>query len=275
MRLALAIICVLLDLAPAIAEPTRADRGLAGVVTVSYSRPLRAKANQSPLSPVTVRVVSQPEGGDQKIEFIGTVAGQFDLRDFVERRDGGPIDDLVPIPITIVSTLPPGHGSDLYGGEQSWLTWRAHYRELLWIVGLAWVSAPVIVIGRRLTRRRAQEIAPAPPPAPTLEDELLAAIDAAGESPNPEQHGRLELLILRYLSARLGRPMVPEVDAAATLRTLRESPDSRPLVEAVERWLHARAQGEPARTHARSVLNELRRSTLDPRPREPATGGAA
>lgn len=275
MTLATAIISALLCVAPALAEAVRADRGLAGVVELSYAHPLRAKASQSPLSPVTVRVMPLPGGRGQKIEFIGTIAGNFDLRDFVERRDGGPADDLAPIPVTIVSTLPPGHGSDLYGGEQAWFTWRAHYRELLWLVGAAWVSVPIIVVVRRLARRRAQEPVAPPALAPTLESELLAALDAAGDTPSPEQRGRLELLMLRYLSARLGRPMVPEHDAAATLKILRESSDSRPLVEAVERWLHARSQGDPARSHARSALDEFRRTTLDPRPHGQATEGVA
>lgn len=275
MRLLLALVAALLVVAPAVGEPARADRGLAGVVEVRYAHPLRARANQSPLSPVCVRVVSLPAGGAQKVEFIGTVAGEFDLRDFIERQDGGPIDDLAPIPVTIVTTLPPGHGPDLYGGEQSWLTWRAHYRELLWVAGIAWACVPIIVLARRLARRRVKEPAAPPAPAPTLEDQLLAALDAAGDAPSPEQRGRLELLMLRYLGARLGRPIVPEEDGAATLRMLRERPESRPLVEAVERWLHARDSGEPARSHARASLESLRRTSLDPGTHRTATEGAA
>lgn len=275
MKLAALIISALLSVAPATAEPARSDRGLAGIVEVTYPSPLRARTNQSPLSPVTVRVLPLIDGRGQRIEFVGSVAGNFDLRDFVERQDGRSISDLAPIPVTIVSTLPPGHGPDLFGGEQSWLSWRAHYRELMWLAVIAWLAVPVVAIGIRIARRRDDVVqAPELLPARTLDDELLAALDAAAGAASPEQHGQLELLMFRYLGARLGRPMVPTDDAAATLRRLREDPGSRPLVEAVERWLHARSGGENARSHARSILEEFRRTTLAATTSAPAAEGS-
>ena len=73
---------------------TRAVRGLAAEVEIEYAPPLRARAEQSPTTPFMVRVSPVAGTTRQKIEFVGSVAGEFDLRDHLEREDGQPLADL-------------------------------------------------------------------------------------------------------------------------------------------------------------------------------------
>ncbi|MCC6359576.1 MAG: hypothetical protein IT450_12600, partial [Phycisphaerales bacterium] len=65
---------------------TRAVRGLAAQVEIEYASPLRARAEQSPATPFMVRVSPIAGTKRQKIEFVGGVAGEFDLRDHLERE---------------------------------------------------------------------------------------------------------------------------------------------------------------------------------------------
>lgn len=255
------VISLVACLAQAPAEPIKAVRGLAGQVQVEYAPRLRARADQTPNSPILIRVSPGQAGGRQLVEFIGAVAGNFDLRAHLEREDGQPISDLAPIPITVVSRLPADHGVDLYATTGSWMNWRAHYRQLMWgAVGL-WVAFPVVVIVVRVIRRPRPEAPPAPLlPPPSVAEQLRRALEVARERPlTVEESGRLELLLLHYLG---GERVGEGEDLASVLREVRDSESTGPLVLAIERWLHSRGGGESAREHAAAALEELRRTRL-------------
>jgi len=252
---------------PAQVEPPRAVRGLAAQVEVDYAPRLRARADLTPKSSVLVRIPPGQTAARQRIEFIGAVAGTFDLRDYLEREDGAPLTDLAPITINVVSTLPANHGVDLYGSAGSWMNWRAHYRELMWGAAALWLAVPALVLIVRAARRPRPAPPPPPqPPPPTLAEQLAAALDTARTRPlTVEESGRLELLLLRYLGAG---EAAGSADLAAVLRAVRQREETRPLVLAVERWLHAGESGEAARSHAAAALEELRRTRLS----EPKVG---
>lgn len=250
------------DSAPAGVESARATRGLATSVEVDYAPTLRARAELTPKSAFMVRV-SRIDDRRQRIEFVGGVAGDFDLRDFIERDDGQPAADLPPIPVTVVTQLPPGHGTDLFTSEESWFNWRAHYRELMWTTVALWIAVPIAYFVVRRLRRPAPVAPPTPQaPPPTLEDQLRAALaNAAVKSLSTVERGRLELLVLRFLGERLGIAVRESSDLAATLAAVRGHGETSALVMALERWLHARG-GESAREHAAAALEELRRTRL-------------
>lgn len=248
------------------AEPTRSVRGLASQVEVDYAPRLRARADQTPSSPILVRVSPGQASGKQRIEFIGAVAGAFDLRDHLEREDGQPLDANLRIPITVVSNLPADQGPDLYATTGSWMNWRAHYRELMWGAVALWIAVPITVLIVRAARRPRPETPPPPAaPPPTVAEQLVAVLEVARERPlTTDESGQLELLLLRYLGgysfdASLGS------DLASIVHTVRVDESTRPLVLAVERWLHAGGgyeSGASAHKHAAAALEELRRTLL-------------
>lgn len=243
---------------------TQAVRGLAASVEVTYDAKLRPKAQQGVVIPVLVRVASGSNAGVQRIEFLGSVAGSYDLRNYLEREDGKPLDGLAAMPVTVVSKLPTGHGTDLFTTDSGWFNWRAHYRELMWgAVGL-WIAVPVGYGLWRLTRRKPEApVAQVEAKPPTTEELLRAAL--SGESPAQmpvERKAQLELLVFRYFAERLGRPELVHGDPAEAYRVIREQDETRELIRAIERWLHAPAAADSS-ANASAALMELRRSKLD------------
>jgi hypothetical protein len=257
-----AVLVIAACVSTALAEPTKAVRGLATAVEVEYGPRLRARADQTPTSPILVRVIPGAPG-HQRVEFIGAVAGDFDLRSYLERDDGQALGDLAPIPITVVSKLPADAGVDLYATDGSWMNWRVHYRELMWGALGLWLAVPVAaLVVNRLRRPRAATPPPPVPPPPSIAELLRAALEVARERPlSVEESGQLELLVLKFL----GGPAVDEgADLAAILRDVRADEATRPLVLAIERWLHAKGGGDSARSHAADALEALRRTRLTP-----------
>jgi len=261
-------ICALAKAQPASAPaPVQAVRGLAATVEIGYAPVLRGRTEQAPNSPLMVRVLAVPGAARQRVEFVGSVAGVFDLRDYLERADGGSLDDLPPIPVEVLTQLPPGHGTDLFSSESSGFTWSAVYRELLWAAVALWVLAPAVYLVVRAMRKPQAapvELPAAPPPAP--EEQLRAVLAAAAARDlSIAERGQLELLVLRFLGTQLGLPVRGSGDLAETLAALRGHPETRGFVVALERWLHAR-DGDAARAHAAQALEELRHTRLPAAP---------
>ncbi len=144
------------------------DRGLESHVDVPYRPTLHERGENPQLAPVRVRVTRTAQPGIQRVSFIGNVAGEFDLRDFLARDDGGPVTDLPPLHVRIVSRLPEKHGTDLLEREGWWAvsggtwTWRDHYRAIMIGGFVLWAGVPVVVLTRRALRRRAADRRPCP-----------------------------------------------------------------------------------------------------------------
>jgi hypothetical protein len=255
---------------------TEAVRGTAGAVEVDYPQGrLVAKAGQTPTSPVLVRVVAA-EGSKQRIEFMGVTAGTYDLRDFVQQQDGQPAAGLSHLPVRIVSHLPPSHGTDLFLVEDQGFSLRAHYRELLIGAIIAWAGVPVIVLIRRALRKKPPEIGTAPPPpAPTIADQLRALLDAAAARPlSVDEQGALELLLFQFYTREL--PAGASADPAQTIQLLRNQPQTREIVAAVEHWLHSRREATATPDgHAASMLSDFRHNRLAATPSAEAGVGEA
>ncbi|MBM4105091.1 MAG: hypothetical protein FJ257_02115 [Phycisphaerae bacterium] len=278
MRTRLAILAVLV-LASAISSPTsavastlqppaalRSARGVMGSVEIDRASPLRARPVRDATSGVLVRVVPL-EDGRQRIEWLGLLEGSFDLAGLLEQVDGRPAADLPPLLVEVYSQLPPGSGTDLFGGASWRLDLSAGHRAMLAAILLAWIAVPVVVVVRRRLRRpTSPPPAPAPRP-PTLAERLHDAVkDAAGRELSAAEEGRLELLLLRLLREHSGGG---GSIAEATAR-LREDPATARVVRAVETWLHARGRGDrEAAIAAIADAAAAERSAAS----EPAAGG--
>ncbi len=238
------------DAAPPI---SRAARGTTGSFEIASAQPIRAKATSDLTAPILVRA-AEIAPGRHRIEYMGLVSGTYDLAAYLERIDGRAAAFDAPIRVEVFTQLPPNHGTDVFGISAPSFGLSARYRELLVALGAAWLLVPAIVIGVRIARRR-PEPAPAPAPrVPTLADRLFEIVDGArSRELSTDELGRLELLLLRILREHAaasgggsgeGSPAASPAALAAATEALRADPTHGPAVRAVERWLHARDEGE-------------------------------
>ncbi|MFO0873892.1 MAG: hypothetical protein U0575_07960 [Phycisphaerales bacterium] len=213
------------------------------------------------------------------MEFIGAIAGDFDLRDLLEHADGAPASDLAPLPVRIVSQLPPNHGTDLYGLAEPPFTLHGWYRRALLAIGIAWIAVPAVVLARRAMRRRAPEPAPAVEPPPSLADLLRPLVEAArSRRMSVAERGRLELLLYRFWGEHLvDLPRaVDDGDSRAhgassradVMAALRAHPESGRLLRAVEGWLHGRREAEDERAGGESGEGRSNDGTRDENARD-------
>ena len=144
---------------PAQPAETVVARGLTGTITFQHrGAPLRAKLNQGLANAFVVRL--NGTDGSYRLDFIGAVAGTFDLREYIEGVDGPLPADVPALIVKVETQLPPNHGTDVFEGNARGFDLEAHYFTALWALGAAWVVVPVVIAVRRMLRK--------PPPAPVV-----------------------------------------------------------------------------------------------------------
>ncbi len=222
------------------AAAVTALRGIAGAVEfVAGGEPIRARANQEMTTPLLVRVAdaSRLEDGQTRyrVEFIGLVAGEYDLRDYLERAQGDALG-IAPLPILVVSQLPEQHGVDLFSSAQTPQLAATRYRVVMAALAALWLAAPVVYFVVRVLRRRPPPPPPIIVPPPTLAEQLRPLVESAVQGTlTTAQRGRLELLLYLYWRERLGL----SGSQAEIVARLRHDPRAGELLRAVEHWLHS------------------------------------
>jgi hypothetical protein len=171
----------------------------------------------------------------------GVEPGEYDLRDFLRRKDGSLNSDLPPIPFKVVSQLPAGQ-IEPRGLSFAPLPWLGGYRLLLgaaaviWLVGFVWLMYP--------RRKKSAAVSASAIATPlSLADRLRPLVtDAVAGQLAPEKLAELERALVSYWRRRLGLEDVSPVEALAQLRA---NPEASPLVTQLETWLHRPAGGQP------------------------------
>lgn len=243
--------------APSADPPT--SRGITGSIVVEHAgQPLQAMVDQNLSSGVVVRVTDltpQADAGSPhryRIDYIGAISGTFDLREFINHRDGTPASELAPLPVTIVSELPARHGTDLFREPVPPRFSQSHYRLILGGIALLWIAVPIFVLIRRAIRNRPTQATTPEPPPPTFADQLRPFVEAAMRGGlSVAQQASLELLLLAYWSDRRNLRSLSPADA---IQALRVDPEAGQLLQAVERWLHSR---NPASARTPQEIHEL------------------
>lgn len=186
---------------------------------------------------IVLRIVnSYPHGSHFRydMEFYGLEPGEYDLRDYVRRKDGTSTAELPPLVVKVNSLLPPGQPlpHELHAKP---LPWLGGYRLLLVLGGILWTAGLVaILFSRRRAKLRALETAPT---RVSFAEQLrpLLASAVAGRLTR-EQQAELERLLVRYWRSRLDLTDLSPHEAIAALR---EHPEAGQLLRQVEAWLHS------------------------------------
>lgn len=241
--------------------PPTTPRGITGSVEIVHAgEPLQAKVDQERSAPMLVRVTDLTPDAQAgaahryRVDYIGVVTGNFDLRELIRHRDGTPADDLPSITVRIVSELPARHGTDLFSEPDPPTLTPSHYRLAVVALAAAWLGIPIFVLVRKWIRARPLPPAPPPTPAPSLADQLRPLVEAAmkGEM-SVSQQAALELLLLAYWSERRS---LDRDSPARALAVLRADPEAGALLNAVESWLHSRSGATPLAPHEIQALLE-------------------
>ncbi|WP_144057853.1 hypothetical protein [Novipirellula maiorica] len=219
-------------------------RGLTAQLTFTHpSGSLRALPDQSTDAAVLVRLerigLAQDNAAHRyTLWFFGTVAGQYDLSQWVVQRDGSLLTNDQALPamqVRVVSDLPPGHGTSLYEIDDPLLRAQGGYRAALIGFACLWAAVPIVWSFIRLRSRQAQPV-PATAPPPTLSDRLRPLVQRASQGQlTVEEQSRLEILLYMFWQRRLGLPD----SLAEALPVLRRHREAGGLLRALEAWIHA------------------------------------
>jgi hypothetical protein len=196
---------------------------------------LRVKPITDRRTPMIVRILAiEPHGTAKRytLEYTGFEPGQFDLRPFLERKDGSTTNDLPEIPVRIFALREKGQilpnqlesrNSPFVGGYWILLT----LLTLLWLVGLCLI----LFVGRKKKSKDTTIVTPR-----SLADKLRPLIEAAvsGKAATTTL-ADLERSLIVYWSRRLELAQLKPIEAMAQLR---QHAEAGPLLKQLEQWLH-------------------------------------
>jgi hypothetical protein len=173
------------------------------------------------------------------LEFTGLDPGEYDLKDFLKRKDGSSTADLPAIQVAIRSVLPAGRVKPHALGRDDPPS-VGGYRTMLVVVGIAWIAGLVAIVwlGRK---KRLEEEAARPRPR-TLAERLEPLVESAlAGQLSREERAQLELGLVAFWKRRLGyEARLP----GETISLLREHPEAGPLITSLEEWLHRPARAD-------------------------------
>jgi hypothetical protein len=171
--------------------------------------------------------------------YYGLQAGDFDLRDYLRRKDGTAVTGVPPLPVKIQSVLEPGQVLPS-AVESRPAPFLGGYRLALVIIGVLWVLG---LLGIVFYRRRKRDAIDPGRKFVTLADRLRPLVDKglAGELTLADQ-ADLERILLTYWRKRLRLEQERPAEAFASMRG---HPEAGALLQQLEVWLHRPGTPEP------------------------------
>ncbi len=211
--------------------------------------------------PVVLKIdQTWPHGSDFRYDFsfYGLEKGTFDLRDYLRRKDGSPLQINQPLTVTIESVL----SEDTFepsAVKSTRLPEPGGYRNTMVALGVIWSIGLVALIGSMRKRKQNRQDTSGQTTGPTLAEKLEPLVkEAATGTLSKEQQAQLERLLLTYWNQRLD---LKQDRPADRIRQLKDHNEAGPLIKAVEKWLHSREQVDDS--EIQSLLKPYRSITLE------------
>ena len=188
--------------------------------------------------PLVLRIVGVfPHGTDFRydFEYYGLEEGKYDLREFLQRKDGTPLGDLPEMIVEVTPMRPPGQWAP-NKLEAARAPYLGGYRTLGVAAGVAWVLGLVLIVAWIRSGRRKQQADQGQVAHASLADRLRPAVDdALAGKLTDRQQAELERLLVAFWRRRLD---LTNVKAAEAIVVLREHEEAGPLLKQLEDWLH-------------------------------------
>ncbi len=186
--------------------------------------------------PMVVRITGVFPHGDRfryDLVFHGLEPGEYDLSEWLVRKDGSSKADLPAIPVEVRSLLPPGQ-VEPNALETGWLPRLGGYRNLMIAAIALWT---LVLLGLIFLGRTQPQVADPQPQPASLADLLQARLQAAAENRMPkQQYAELERMLFAYWRQRL---QLDATDPAEAWKKIREHPQAGPLMQQLELWMHS------------------------------------
>ena len=196
---------------------------------------IEAKPIEDRKSPAVVRVLATFRHGSgyrYDLEYYGLEPGQYDLRDFLQRKDRTSLESLSPILVEVTSRLPAGQIAPSSLAPKK-LPSVGGYRLGMSLGIVAWLLITLwLVLGGH--RRKSAQAHSARIPSLAEQMQPLVMEGMAGRL-TPQGQAELERMLLGYWRKRLG---LLNADPVAALTTLREHPEAGALLRLMEDWLY-------------------------------------
>ena len=228
---------------------------------------LEARPLEDRRAKLVVRVVDVfPHGSAFRynLSYYGLEPGDYDLRDALRRKDGGPTADLPPIPVQVAAILAPGQ-IEPNALKPAATAFAGRYRTLMALAAATWVAGlvAIVFVGRK-RKAIGGDLGPA---GPTLADRLRPLVEGAMAGTLGEgQHAELERMLIGYWRHRLG---LEALAPGAAIAAIRADPTAGALLAQLEAWLH-RPPGSAGPVDVAALLEPYRRI-----PSEPLAGATA
>lgn len=132
--------------------------GLEGVYYLACDAELHVKPPADRALQVRIdRVFADEEPNIHEIRYVANIAGKYDLRDFLLRADGAPLDDIEPAIAVVRNLLPSDHDGILSKLPQPEMFQPWRYRLLLVLFATVWLVPVVWYLLARLTAHQRYE----------------------------------------------------------------------------------------------------------------------
>ncbi len=226
---------------------------------------LEVKPIENRKLPVVLRIVNVDKHGSAhryEMTYYALEAGTYDLRDYLQRKDGTPLGELPEMKVAVKSQLPAGQvlPHELSAGRLAstggyW--WAVIAAGALWAIGFL----AILLVGRQ--KKLVESVAI--DNRHSLADQLRPLIERgiAGKLNLAERAG-LERSLLAYWTRKL---KLESLRPAERFAKLREHADAGPLLNQLEAWLHQ--PGPQAGVDVAALLRpyqNLPADVLDPMP---------
>ncbi len=205
--------------------------------------------------PVVVRVIETfPHGTDFRydLEFYGLDSGEFNLSDYLRRKDQASTAEIDKIMIRIDSLLGPGQvePTELVSKQSRF---SSYYLPVLIVGSGLWLLGLLMILfyGRGKTRRPIEETKNV-----TVADRLRPLVESAMSGTiQSEQQAELERVLSSFWSKKLRLNHLP----ASELRSkLRQHPEAGKLLDQIDIWLHKpKSNGKTANGESTIELTKL------------------
>lgn len=189
-------------------------------------------------SPVVLRIVGvHPHGNDMfryDLEYYGLKPGEYNLVDFLERKDHSEVGQLEAVLVQVESILAEDR-VEPNSPSSAEISNIGGYRTLLLVVAALWIAGALVILFYR-KKTMGEDQYGEDVPVPTLAERLKPMVEQAISGDlNHSKMAELEMMLVAFWRKRL---QLDEAEVSGVPQKLKEHEEAGPLLMELEALLH-------------------------------------